>query len=135
MYKKILVPIALDHERDTAKALKFAAENAESGAEIIALNVIEEIPAYVANYIPEGYAKTLHDEFVAELQKEIAGAPNVTPVVVRGHAGRTIVDYAVEHGVDCIVIASHRPGLQDYFIGSTALRVVKHAPCAVHVVR
>lgn len=135
MYKKILVPIALDHERDTAKALKFATENAEPGAEIIALNVIEEIPAYVANYIPEGYAKTLHDEFVAELQKEIAGAPNVTPVVVRGHAGRTIVDYAVEHAVDCIVIASHRPGLQDYFIGSTALRVVKHAPCAVHVVR
>lgn len=135
MYKKILVPIALDHERDTAKAFKFAAENVEPGAEIIALNVIEEIPAYVANYIPEGHAKTLHDEFVAELQKEITGVPNVTAVVVRGHAGRTIVDYAVEHEVDCIVIASHRPGLQDYFIGSTALRVVKHAPCAVHVVR
>jgi len=41
----------------------------------------------------------------------------------------------VAHAVDLIVIASHRPGLKDYFLGSTAGRVVRHSPCAVHVIR
>ncbi len=42
---------------------------------------------------------------------------------------------AVAHAVDCIVIGSHKPGLSDYLLGSTAARVVRHAPCAVHVYR
>jgi len=59
----------------------------------------------------------------------------VEPVTLVGHAGRTIVDYATETGIDCIVIGSHKPGLNDYFLGSTSARVVRHAPCAVHVLR
>jgi nucleotide-binding universal stress UspA family protein len=55
--------------------------------------------------------------------------------MLKGHIGRTIADYAAEAAVDCIVIGSHRPGLTDYFLGSTAARVVRHAPCAVHVLR
>ena len=56
-------------------------------------------------------------------------------VVVHGHAGGSIVDYATKHGCDCIVIASHRPGVEDYLLGSTAARVVRHAACSVHVMR
>ena len=40
-----------------------------------------------------------------------------------------------ETDTDCVVIASHRPGLQDYLLGSTAARVVRHAACSVHVLR
>jgi nucleotide-binding universal stress UspA family protein len=47
----------------------------------------------------------------------------------------TILETAKEIGADLIVIASHRPGLQDYFLGSTAARVVRHAECAVLVDR
>ncbi|MBT8474881.1 MAG: universal stress protein, partial [Alphaproteobacteria bacterium] len=47
----------------------------------------------------------------------------------------TITEYADSHGCDCIIIMSHQPGLQDYFLGSTAARVVRHAHCAVHVMR
>ena len=36
---------------------------------------------------------------------------------------------------DLIIIASHKPGFQDYFLGSTAAKVVRHAPCSVLVVR
>ena len=60
---------------------------------------------------------------------------NVTAVVVKGHSGRTIIDVAAEKSADCIVIGSHKPGLIDYLLGSTAARVVRHAPCAVHVLR
>ena len=34
-----------------------------------------------------------------------------------------------------IMIASHKPGMSDYFIGSTASRVVRHSPVSVLVSR
>ena len=69
------------------------------------------------------------------LSEDMAGADDVDIAVVSGHAGRTILDFAGEQGIDCIVMNSHRPDLTDYFLGSTAARVVRHARCAVHVLR
>lgn len=135
MYKNILVAIALDHSHDTANALDVARALAEKGASLTALNVLEEMPAYVAPYLPEDHYENRRSEVDAALKAELGGVTDVRPVVVSGHAGTTIVEYATQHEIDCIVIASHRPGLQDYFLGSTASRVVRHAPCAVHVIR
>ncbi|MCI2399209.1 universal stress protein [Aliiroseovarius subalbicans] len=135
MYKNILVPIALDHERSGKKALSIAQVLADEGAKITALHVMEEIPSYVAQYLPEGQLEANTKELEARLKGELAGNPGVEVQVVEGHAGHTIVDFAAHNDVDCIVVASHRPGLQDYFLGSTAARVVRHAPCAVHVSR
>jgi len=57
-------------------------------------------------------------------------------VIVRtGHSYNTILEVAKEKNADLIIIASHRPGLQDYFLGSTAAKVVRHANCSVLVVR
>jgi len=56
-------------------------------------------------------------------------------VIRSGHASNTILAVAKERGADLIIIASHRPGLQDYFLGSTASKVVRHANCSVLVVR
>ncbi|MBT8411941.1 MAG: universal stress protein, partial [Octadecabacter sp.] len=44
-------------------------------------------------------------------------------------------DFATDNSIDCIIMASHQPGLEDYFLGSTAARVVRHAKCSVHVIR
>lgn len=52
-----------------------------------------------------------------------------------GGAAGTINAFASEENADLVIIASHRPGLIDYFIGSTASRVVSHCPCAVLVDR
>ena len=46
-----------------------------------------------------------------------------------------IAEMAEKSAADLIVINSHRPGVQDYFLGSTASRVVRRAPCAVMVLR
>ncbi len=135
MYKNVLVPIALDHERDTKEALSIAKAIAEKGAKITALHVMEEVPAYVAQYLPEGQLEENVHELQARMKEELAGEDNIGIKVVSGHAGHAIVDYAKHNDVDCIVVASHRPGLTDFFLGSTAARVVRHAPCAVHVSR
>lgn len=135
MYKNILVAIALDHSPDSNKAIEVARLLSDDDATITALHVIEAIPAYVANEIPDEILSNRRPEAETELKAELGGLTDVKPLVVRGHAGRTIIDYAVASDIDCIVISSHRPGLQDYFLGSTAQRVVRHAPCAVHVLR
>lgn len=135
MYKNILIPVAFEPGRDTMKSIEIAEKLADKGAKITALHVIEEIPSYVAQYLPEGQLEHNIEEIKDSLHKELSQHGQVEVKVLEGHAGHSIVDYATEDGVDCIVIASHRPGLQDYFLGSTAARVVRHAPCAVHVVR
>lgn len=135
MYTNILVAVALDHSPDGGKAFEIARLLGGKTARITAMNVIEEIPAYVANQIPTEILANRRVEAEAELKAEIGGLTNVETVVIGGHAGRTIVDYAEETGADCIILSSHRPGLQDYFLGSTANRVVRHAKCAVHVIR
>jgi nucleotide-binding universal stress UspA family protein len=134
MYKNILVPVALDHERDVAAALGVARKLVAPGGTVTALTVVEAMPAYVLAQMPDGQAER-NLAVAAEQLEGLIGTGEVRAMAVAGHPARSILDHAAAHGVDCIVIASHRPGLQDYFLGSTAARVVRHAPCAVHVVR
>jgi len=134
MYRNILVPIALDHERDVATALSVARRLVAEGGTVTALTVVEAVPSYILAEFPEGHFERNRDAAAEALKNEVGGA-DVRTVAVTGHSARSILDYAEAHEVDCIVIASHRPGLQDFFLGSTAARVVRHAPCAVHVVR
>jgi len=135
MYKNILVPIAMDHERDTAAALNVAHKLLAKNGKITALHVIEALPSYVTQYLSADQLNDRNSETTAALKAELGGVKDVKAVVVSGHSGRTIVEFATDQEVDLIVVASHRPGLQDYLLGSTAARVVRHAPCAVHVVR
>ena len=135
MYKHILVPVAFDHDRDANEAMSIASCLAAEGAKITALHVMEEVPSYVAQYLPEGRLDENRAELQSRLNADLEGDDGVTPVVVSGHPGHTILEYAEENEVDCIVVASHKPGIQDYFLGSTAARVVRHAACAVHVCR
>lgn len=135
MYKNILVPIALEHDRDTSGAMDIARLLLTQGGNITALHVMEAIPAYAAHYLPDGQLESRRTDAEALLKSELGGVKDVKAVVETGHSGRSIVEYADAHDIDCIIIASHRPGLQDYLLGSTAGRVVRHANCPVHVIR
>ena len=135
MYKKILVPISFDEDRDAAGAIEIARALSAEGGKIILIHVMEEIPGYAISYMPKDYLVSSRQAVQAELTEMASDLPDAQGVVVDGHSGRTILDYASENGVDCIVIASHRPGMQDLLLGSTAAQVVRHARCAVHVIR
>jgi nucleotide-binding universal stress UspA family protein len=80
-------------------------------------------------------AKESYNRVKAELDKRIEAQPDVSAAIIAGHSGRSIIDFAAANKADCIVIGSHKPGLIDYLLGSTAARVVRHAPRAVHVLR
>ncbi|MDF1619459.1 universal stress protein [Pseudothioclava nitratireducens] len=135
MYSNILVPLALDEDHNPDAALNVARALAAPGARITIMHVKDEVPGFAISYMPEGYGAELKRAIQATLEKLAAEFENGVAVVREGQPYHEIVDYAREAGTDCIVIASHRPGLGDYLIGSTAARVVRHAPCAVMVMR
>lgn len=135
MYNNILVPISLGGDRDSAGALAIAQAILADGGQITLIHVMEQIPSYAASYISQEYMDESREAIEKELTAMAASVPGGKAVVISGHSGRSILDYADKHGTDCIVIASHRPGMQDIFLGSTAAQVVRHAKCAVHVIR
>jgi nucleotide-binding universal stress UspA family protein len=135
MYKNILIPIAPDHGEIFSAAYDVARQLADDGAKITALTVIEAVPGFAAQYLPEGQLEKTKGSVSENLKAAIGAAENVTTEVVSGHSGQTILDYAHAKKIDCIVIASHRPGLRDFFLGSTAARVVRFFKGSVHVLR
>ncbi|SLN63981.1 universal stress protein [Pseudooctadecabacter jejudonensis] len=134
MYKKILVPMALDHGV-SAHTLEIAQALTANGGEIIALHVYEAPQGSVKAFMSEDAQKDGVTKAKAELASKTADLDGVRAEMVVGHTYRSIIDYATENNVDCIVMGSHKPGFSDYLLGSTAARVVRHAPCAVHVYR
>lgn len=135
MYTNILVPVAPDHGAVIANSMKAARALLSPGGKLTVLTVIEAIPSYISQYLPQDQQDRNVAETKDQLAAEFAGQPDVTTLVKVGHAAQTILDVAEEGKHDCVIIASHRPGMQDYFLGSTAARVVRHAQCGVHVLR
>lgn len=134
MYKNIIVPMALDHGI-ADKTIEIAHTLLSEGGQITALHVHEAPENSVAVYVDESVMQNAFERAKAKLEERVAEMPGVKAMIVKGHSGRTIVDTATSMKADCIVLGSHKPGLIDYLLGSTAARVVQHAPCAVHVAR
>ena len=136
MYSTILVPIDMAHVAEGKSNIDLAAQHAAAGAKIILLNVVEDIPNWAAIELPAGLIDQSMESAQNELKAIATAAGLKMEVEVRtGHSYNTILDVAKEKDADLIIIASHRPGLQDYFLGSTAAKVVRHASCSVLVVR
>jgi nucleotide-binding universal stress UspA family protein len=141
--KKILAPT--DFSDHSCYALRYARTFADRwGAELHLLNVIE--PAVFpteAGLTPMGMinldselADAAEHAMTAMLEREeLRGAVAVTGIA-HGRASSAIIDYAREHAIDLIVIATHgRTGLEHLIFGSTAERVVRESPCPVLTVR
>ena len=77
----------------------------------------------------------------AGLRKALGMTPDEVIGAATGEAARAIglgdSIGTLERGksADLIVLASHKPALKDYLLGANASRVVRSAPCSVHVVR
>lgn len=135
MYQNILIPVLLDEEHDATASFDVARALAGENAKMTVLHILETIPAYVTAQIPDAMLANTHAEVEEKLNDVVKGLPGAEAKLISGHAGAAIVDYVKDHGIDCVVVASHRPGFQDFFLGSTASRVVRHASCSVHVIR
>jgi universal stress protein F len=139
MFKTILVPVDISQLDAAIQALSLAKDVAKArGGKIVLLNVVEEVPNYIAAEIPaevlSNSVERAETELMAFAEREgMAGDAEI--VIRRGHAARDILTFASERKADMIVMASHDPGIVDYFLGSVAGHVVRHAHCSVLVVR
>ncbi len=138
MYKSIVIAAALFNDGETTRAaLAKAGGLLDAGGTVTLVHVIDEVPGYVAASIP----KTHISARVADVQNQLDSIAaegkgmTVKTVVREGQPAASILGAAKEANADLIMIASHKPGLSDYFIGSTAARIVRHAPISVLVTR
>lgn len=135
MFNNILIPVALDHDTDLDRAIAIARRLQADGGKITLVGVVEEVPAYVAEYVTVRPDTKIQGEIRDRLRAIVRGQDGIDVEVMSGKPGVAIAEMAEKTGADLIVINSHRPGVQDYFLGSTASRVVRRAPCAVMVTR
>ncbi len=136
MYKNIIVGIDLGHGEASKELISRAGALVDEGGTIRLIHVLEDVPTYIAAELP----RDLNDRRQAEARVELGLFTKETPgncvsEVRTGAPASQILQAAEDHGADLIMIASHRPGLSDYFIGSTAARVVRHAQCSVLITR
>ena len=134
MYERILVAMALDHGL-SAEMLEVARAIRSPGGEIFALHVVEAPYGIAQATQPDDVQSKNYERARGLMADKLAGVEDATARIVQGHVQRNIIAFAEEHDIDCIVMGSHQPDFSDFLLGSTAARVVRHAPCAVHVFR
>jgi nucleotide-binding universal stress UspA family protein len=139
--KRILV--AVDFSACSCKALQYAVSFAKQfSAEIVLLHVVQP-PVYsegavvaVTAVFDDSTIREAAAKQLSEWRNEIASGATVKANVRTGIPYHEIVRAAEETNTDLIVIGTQgRSGLARMFIGSTAERVVRHAPCPVMVIR
>ncbi len=134
IYSNILVPVDLSQKEVARRILGIARTLGGAEAKVTALFVFPDIPGYVAAEMPEEVLRENMERARAELA-ELAAEVGAEAVMHSGHPSTVILETAEDIGADLIVVGSHRPGFEDYLIGSTASRVVRHAKCSVLVHR
>jgi universal stress protein A len=139
-YQKILV--AVDFSPQARVALETAASiAAESNASLTVAHVWQ-VPVMGAELpVPAEYAEQLRTELEKQLAdwtadaSRLAGKPAASVFEV-GVPWDGICDILRRDPYDLAVVATHgRTGLKHVLLGSVAEKVVRHAPCAVLVVR
>lgn len=136
MFKTILLPVDLAHQDEGKKILGVALSLMSENTEIILLYVIEDIPNWSAIDLPSNFKEKSMQSAHKALQSIAATTNKEVKIEVRtGHAYSTILKVAEAVNADLIILASHKPGLKEYFIGSNTSKVVRHANCSVLVLR
>ncbi len=140
MFKNILVAVDLEHDTSVDDLLRVATDIANTHrSQVHLLNVIGAAPAVVSRFLPENYEKMASREIekdLAALAAKVDLAEGAAASSVRfGDIYQEILAHAGNIGAELIIVASHKPDIGDYLLGTTASRIVRHASCSVLVIR
>ena len=140
MFKNILVAVDLEDGTGVDDLLRAAADIANTHrSKVHLLNIVAAAPAVVSRFLPENYEKMASREIekdLAALAATVDLAEGAAASSVRfGDIYQEILAHAGNIGADLIIVASHKPDLGDYLLGTTASRIVRHASCSALVIR
>ena len=140
MFKKIL--LAYDGSEGANRALEAGIDLAKiHGAELWALAVEEKLPRFSGTIDEVKEEKEYANQYYGKLLKE-AGAKakeaglELKTLMRPGHPAQTIVAVAKEGKFDLVLVGhTGLSGVWAAFLGTTAEKVSRHAPCSVLIVR
>lgn len=135
MPQSILIPVAIDHEPLVGRKIATARQMLEPGGKITLLTVLEQIPGFTAEFVTVKSENHLTAKIMSSLEALADGAEDIACQVAVGKPGVKISEVAGEIGADLIIVGAHHPSAMDYFLGSTASRVARRAPCSVLIQR
>ena len=135
MYKNIIIPVALDHESLVEKKIETAGHLMAPDGKITLLTVLENVPGFVAEFVTVKSENHISQKVMERLEAVIGMRKNMSAAVITGKPGVEITRFAADDEADLIIVGSHQPGIEDYFLGSTAARVARRSPCSVLIVR
>ncbi|MFY0617510.1 universal stress protein [Shimia sp.] len=135
MYKSILIPVAIDHEKLVKEKIATARKVLTPGGKITLLTVLEQIPGFTAEFVTVKSENHLTDKMMGALKSLAGNDGSVNCEITTGKPGIRITEVAREIGADLIIVGAHHPSAKDYFLGSTAARVSRRAVCSVLVQR
>ncbi len=129
MFDKILVP--LDGSKAAEQVFPYVTELATAfGSEVISIGICEpEESEY-------GHICQVYMNNEADLLKTRIGADKVKSVVLSGKPAEEILDYAENHEVSLVVMASHgRSGIKPWSLGSTVEKVLHRIAARLLIIR
>ena len=135
MPSSILIPVAIDHEPLVDKKIATARAMLDPSGKITLLTVLESIPGFTAEFVTVKSENHLTAKIMERLNAVAGGADDIDCQVTTGKPGVRITEVAGEIGADLIIVGAHHPTAMDYFLGSTAARVARRAPCSVYIMR
>lgn len=137
--KRILFPT--DISEGSAHAVPFVTDLTKHyGAKLYIIHVMYDVARATGWYVPHISMDELYRDIEANAVKEIEkccvedlrGYKNIEYKVLKGVPHEEILKFAEENAIDLIIMGTHsRKGLDRVIFGSTAERVVRHAPCPV----
>lgn len=140
MFKKLLV--AYDGSEGAQKALAAGLRLARlHQAELWAVTVQERLPRYGGTIDEIDEEKKYLDERFAKIAAEVQAKAQEAGLNIQllrpfGHPAQTIVEVAKEGNYDLIIVGhSGLSGVWAAFLGTTAEKISRHAPCSVLIVR
>ncbi len=142
--KKILVPC--DFSKPALNAFKFALDVAErSGGTVILVHVVELPVLHDTTLMPvlsfeEQLLNELKTKAVAQFKKIIEKNKRervkIFSYVEFGPISKRILEMIPNQSIDVVIMGSHgASGLREYFIGSTAEKIIRKSPVPVFVTK
>lgn len=135
--KKVLVPI--DFSDESFKAQELTLEYIEDPSSLYLIHVLPPLNSGEPGVTWNNLNDQTRQNHVKRLLKDRFTQPEhqeINLYVTIGDPSSEIIDFAKKKEIDLIVIPSHgRTGLQRFFLGSVAEKIVRFAHCPVLVLR
>jgi nucleotide-binding universal stress UspA family protein len=143
-YKKVLFCTDFSENSDCAFDYAFGIAKRDEGVLYI-LHVIPSNPDHynlercltkkeldrVKATLKEDREKIFNDQYLSHIRDQA----NVRIVTKSGREDKKILEFAVKENIDIIVIGTHgRTGIEHFFIGSIAEKIIRHSPIPVFII-